>query len=71
VPSQRFHHRDTWRHRIAAVLANQHQPLYRDFPLRQFALDYRQLDDVRGGVAHRDQRIPALQHDRLKKLLFP
>src|ERR1700736_6712569 len=31
VPSQRVHHRDARNHRVAAVLADQHQQLYRRF----------------------------------------
>jgi hypothetical protein len=42
-------------------LADQHQPLYRGFPLRQFALGFWQFDDVLGGVAECDQRFPARQ----------
>jgi hypothetical protein len=53
VPSQRFHHCDTRHHRVAAVLADQHQPLYRGFPLWQFALGFRQLDHVLRGAASR------------------
>jgi hypothetical protein len=44
MPMQRV--RNMRHHRIAAVLANQHQALNRGFPLWQFALGFRQLDDV-------------------------
>jgi hypothetical protein len=40
MPWQRFHHRDTRHHRIAAVLADKHQALYRGFPMWQFALGF-------------------------------
>ena len=51
MPMQRAHHRNMRHHRIAAVLANQHQALNSGFPLWQFALGFRQLDDVLRGVA--------------------
>jgi hypothetical protein len=40
------------------MLADQHQPLYRGFPIWNFALGFRQFDDVLRGVAERHQWFP-------------
>jgi len=69
MPWQRFHHRDTRHHRIAAVLADKHQALYRGFPMWQFALGFGQLDDVSRDAAERDQRLPTRQYDRIEKVV--
>ncbi len=53
------------------MLADQHQPLYRGFPLRQFALGFRQFDDVLRRVAERDERFSLRQDDWIEKLLIP
>jgi hypothetical protein len=57
---------------FAAVITDQHQSLDRGFPLRQFALDFRQLDDVLRGVAERHQQLaPPRQFDRIVKPVIP
>jgi hypothetical protein len=71
MPLQCFDHRDTRQHRIAAMLADQHQLLNCRFPLWQFALSFRQFENVLRGVAERDQRFSARQHDRIEKPLIP
>jgi hypothetical protein len=53
------------------MLTDQHQPLYRGFPLWQFALGLRKLEDVLRGVAERGQLSPAGQFDRIEKPLIP
>jgi hypothetical protein len=68
---QRLHHRDMREHRIAAVLADQHQALDHGFRLWQRALVVRQLGDLLHGVAKRHQWLSARQLDRIEQSLIP
>ena len=48
MPMERPHHRDMRHHRIAAVLADQHQHFGSRLPWRGFLFSLRQFHDING-----------------------
>jgi hypothetical protein len=55
VTVQRLHHADARKHRITVVLGDQQQRLHCSLPFLGIVLSLRQLGDVVGGIAQRDQ----------------
>jgi hypothetical protein len=59
MPVQGLHDRDMCEHRIAAVIADQHQTRHRRLPMLQFTHCFGQFEDVSRGVAERTASGPA------------
>jgi hypothetical protein len=71
VAVQRSHHPNPRQHRRAVALGNEQERFGRRLPFRRLVLGLRQFSDVERGVAERDQLAPAVQVDRIEKLLVP
>jgi hypothetical protein len=56
---KRSHHRDMRHHRIAAMLADQHQHFGSGLPFRRLLFGLGQLGEVERGIAESDQLAPA------------